>query len=119
MAQSEKNKTKEFERCAKESEKGRYLLRLYVTGLTPKSIDALKNIKRICEQNLKGEYVLEVIDIHQRPRLASDEQIIATPTLIKVLPVPIRRLIGDLSNDEKVLFGLDLRSGGRQVKKTA
>ena len=99
----------------KNMETGQYLLRLYVTGITPKSIDALRNIKRICEENLKGKYVLEVVDIYQRPQLAFDEQIIAAPTLIKILPAPIRRLIGDLSNEEKVLLGLDLRLQGKQT----
>jgi len=96
----------------------KYLLRLYLTGLTPKSVDALRNIRRICEENLKGEYVLEVVDIYQRPKLASDEQIVAAPTLIKVLPEPIRRLIGNLSDEEKVLVGLDIRRE-KQMKKGA
>lgn len=95
-----------------------YLLRLYLTGITPRSIDALRNIKRICEENLNGKYRLEVVDIYQRPQLASDEQIIAAPTLIKVLPAPIRRLIGDLSNEEKVLLGLDLRPNRKRNTNT-
>ena len=112
------DKTKEFEVVtAPEATKGKYLLRLYLTGSTPKSIDALKNIKRICEENLRGRYVLEVIDIYQQPTLAFDEQIIAIPTLIKVLPIPIRKFIGDLSNDEKVLFGLDLQLKSKRIKK--
>jgi len=87
----------------------RYLLRLYVSGSTAKSGQAIQNIKRVCEQHLKNRYDLEVIDIYQQPSLARSEQIVAVPTLIKRLPLPLRRLIGDLSNVEKVLFGLDLR----------
>ncbi len=86
-----------------------YLLRLYVTGSTPRSALAIRNLKDICEEHLKGRYVLEVIDVYQRPRLAHDEQIVATPTLIKALPSPLRRLIGDLSNVDRVLMGLDLK----------
>jgi circadian clock protein KaiB len=90
-----------------------YVLRLYVTGSTPRSTLAIRNLKAICEEHLQGRYTLEVIDVYQRPTLAKDEQIVATPTLIKVLPTPIRRLIGDLSSEERVLLGLDLRPGNR------
>jgi circadian clock protein KaiB len=86
----------------------KYVLRLYVSGSTSKSALAVENIKRICEQHLKNRYDLEVIDIYQQPNLARDEQIVAVPTLIKRSPPPLRRLIGDLSNLKKVLFGLDL-----------
>jgi circadian clock protein KaiB len=86
-----------------------YILRLYVAGQTPKSIDAITNIKKICEENLKGRYELDVIDLYQQPQLAQGEQIIALPTLIKKLPPPLRRIIGDMSNTELVLVGLDLR----------
>lgn len=87
----------------------RYLLRLYITGMTPRSTEALASIKAICEEHLQGQYDLEVIDIYQHPQLAKDEQIIAAPTLVKQLPAPLRRLIGDLSNTERVLLGLDLK----------
>jgi circadian clock protein KaiB len=86
-----------------------YLLRLYVTGSTPQSMRAIENIKKICEEHLKGRYELEVIDLYQKPNLANGEQIIAAPTLIKKLPQPLRRIIGDMSNTERVLVGLDLR----------
>jgi circadian clock protein KaiB len=85
-----------------------YVLRLYVTGQTPRSLRAIENIKRICEKHLADRYDLEVIDIYQRPSLAAGERIIAAPTLVKMLPMPIRRFVGDLSDTEKVLFGLDL-----------
>ena len=87
----------------------RYVLRLYVTGMTPRSTEAFAAIKAICEERLQGRYELEVIDIYQHPQLAIDEQIIAVPTLVKQLPAPLRRLVGDLSNVERVLLGLDLR----------
>src|SRR5678816_4596990 len=85
-----------------------YSLRLYVAGQTPKSVVALRNLKEICEQHLLGRYDLEVIDILQQPVLAKGEQIIAAPTLVKKLPLPMRRLIGDMSNREHVLLGLCL-----------
>jgi circadian clock protein KaiB len=86
-----------------------YVLRLYVTGMTPRSSEAFASIKAICEEHLKGRYDLEVIDIYQHPQLARDEQIVAVPTLVKSLPAPLRRFIGDLSDRERVLVGLDLR----------
>jgi len=85
-------------------------LRLYVAGQTPKSITALANLKKICEEHLAGKYNIEVIDLYQQPGLAKGEQIIAAPTLIKTLPLPLRRLIGDMSDTEKVLMGMDLKA---------
>ncbi len=89
--------------------KERLLLRLYVTGATPASRRAIQNAREICERHLEGRYHLEVFDIYQMPALAKDHQIIAAPTLVKVLPRPLRRFVGDLSRTERVLFGLDLR----------
>ncbi len=86
-----------------------YILRLYVAGTTPLSLRAITNMKRICEDHLRDRYDLEVIDIYQQPSLAEGEQIIAVPTLVKQLPAPLRRLIGDLSDTHHVLVGLDLR----------
>jgi len=88
----------------------RYILKLYVAGQSPKSVNAIANIKNICEEYLHGRYELEVIDLYQQPQLALGEQIIAVPTLIRKIPPPLRRIIGDLSNTERVLVGLDLRS---------
>jgi circadian clock protein KaiB len=85
-----------------------YVLRLYVAGVTPRSVQAIATIKRICEENLTGRYELEVIDIHQQPALAKLDQIIALPTLIRKLPEPPRILIGDMSNEQRVLISLDL-----------
>jgi circadian clock protein KaiB len=87
-----------------------YELRLYVAGQTPKSMTALQNLKRYCEEHLKGKYTIEVIDLMENPQLAEGDQILAIPTLVRRVPVPIRKIIGDLSNEEKVLVGLDLRS---------
>ncbi|MBF0180840.1 MAG: circadian clock protein KaiB [Magnetococcales bacterium] len=86
----------------------KFLLKLYITGHTPRSERAIKNLRRICEEDLGGRYEMRVIDILEQPQLAEDEKILATPTLIKVLPPPLRRIIGDLSDSEKVLLGLDL-----------
>ena len=83
-------------------------LRLYVAGQTPRSLVAFANLKRICEDNLKGRYTIEVIDLVETPRLAKDDQILAIPTLVRQLPEPVRKIIGDLSNTERVLVGLDL-----------
>ncbi|HEX2969834.1 MAG TPA: circadian clock protein KaiB [Bacteroidales bacterium] len=98
-----------FEQSIRKSRKEKYILRLYVTGTTPQSIRAISNIKEICEQHLKGRYELEVIDLYKQPYLAKGEQILAAPTLIRKLPLPLRRIIGDMSNTDKVLVGLDLR----------
>lgn len=84
-------------------------LRLYVAGKTPRSVAALANLKRICEEHLAGKYSIEVIDLLERPQLARGEQIVAIPTLERRLPEPVRKIIGDLSNTERVLIGLDLR----------
>ena len=101
--------TSEFERAAQSARTDQYMLRLYVTGMTPRSIRAVANVRAICEEHLQGRYDLEVIDIYQQPTLAEGEQIIATPTLIKKLPLPLRKVIGDMSSTERVLLGLDLR----------
>jgi circadian clock protein KaiB len=88
----------------------KYVLRLYVTGATSSSRRAILNLNSICSEHLQGKYDLEVIDIHQKPTLAKDEQIVAAPTLIKQLPLPLRRIIGDLSDRDSVLLGLDLKA---------
>ena len=98
-----------LEEAAKARGSERYELRLYVTGMTPRSATAIENVRAICEEHLEGRYDLQVIDIYQQPVLARGEQIIAAPTLIKQLPLPLRRIIGDMSNKDRVLLGLDLR----------
>jgi circadian clock protein KaiB len=100
--------TTEFEKTLQATGTEKYILRLYVTGMTPKSVKAIENIRKICEENLKGRYELEVIDIYQQPQYAKQEQILAAPTLIKKLPLPLRKFIGDMSNKEKILIGLNI-----------
>lgn len=87
---------------------GRYKLRLFITGSTPRSTRAIQNMRQICDESLKGRYDLEVIDVYDAPEATKELQIIATPTLVKVLPEPLRRIIGDLSDKERVLAGLDI-----------
>ena len=103
--------TKEFDQALKTADTAKplYVLRLYVAGLTPKSTKTISDVKKTCEEYLAGRYELEVVDIYQQPKLAKGEQIIAAPTLIKKLPLPLRKLIGDMSDREKFLVGLDLR----------
>lgn len=92
-----------------EADPGLYHLRLYVAGQTTKSLAAVANLKRVCEQHLAGRYEIEVIDLLLNPQLAAGDQILAIPTLVRRLPAPLKRIIGDLSNTEKVLVGLDIR----------
>jgi circadian clock protein KaiB len=94
---------------AKAVRRTKYLLRLYVTGSTPRSTRSIQNLRALCEAQLRGRYDLEVVDIYQQPELAREQQIIAAPTLIKRLPLPLRKLVGDLSDRERVLAGLDLK----------
>ena len=104
-----KDISKEFEDSMLEAEDANFVLCLYVAGQTPRSARAITNIKKICEQELQGRYDLEIIDIYQDPERAKGEQLFAVPTLIKKLPSPLRKVIGDLSDTEKVLGGLNLR----------
>lgn len=105
--------TELFERSLSESQDQQYILRLYIAGTTIQSVIALQNIKKICEEHLQGRYELEVIDIYQQIESISSENIIAVPTLVKELPLPLQKMIGNLSNTEKVLIGLDLLPKGR------
>ena len=91
------------------TDENKWMLRLYVAGQTPKSITAYANVKKICEEHLQGSYQIEVIDLLVNPTLAKDDQILALPTLVRKLPEPIKKIIGDLSNTERVLVGLDVR----------
>jgi circadian clock protein KaiB len=93
----------------RDGEAGFWELRLYVAGRTPKSVTALKNLQRICEEHMPDKYRIEIIDLLERPTLAQGDQILAIPTLVRKLPAPMRKIIGDLSNTERVLVGLDLR----------
>ncbi len=104
-----KGTTAGFDQAISGLHKDKYVLRLFITGSTAKSVLALTNLKKICEEYLEGRYDLEVIDLYQNPGLAIEEQIIAAPTLIKKLPLPFRRIIGDMSDIEKVLMGLEIK----------
>ncbi len=104
-----------LERTQAESQTAHYVLRLYVAGVTPRSTRAIANLRAICDEYLPGRYELEVIDIYQQPQLVQQEEIIAAPTLVKKLPLPLRRLIGDLSDLEHVLVGLDLHPRAEPV----
>jgi circadian clock protein KaiB len=108
-AEKPRNEYAAFERALKESKERQYLLRLYVTGATPKSVLAINNIRRICEENLKGRYRLEVVDVYRQPELVKGQDLIAVPTLIKFLPEPLRKFIGDMMDTKRILVGLDLR----------
>ena len=105
-----KTSTKEFEKAAALRDQEKHVLQLYVTGMTPKSTEAIAKVKKLCETYLEGRYELEVIDIYQQPKLAQEEQIIATPTLIKKLPQPLRKIIGDMSDTESFLVSINLKS---------
>lgn len=93
-----------------------YVLTLYVASLTPRSVAAIQSVKEVCEKHLHGRYSLEIVDIYERPSLAKGEQIVAAPTLIKRLPLPLRRLIGDMADEHRVLVGLDLRARERDIE---
>ncbi len=107
-----RNRKQDFEKGLAKKRQEEYVLRLYVAGLTPAATRAILNIKEICEQHLEGRYDLQVIDIYQQPALAEGEQIVAVPTLVKKLPQPLRKFIGDLSDRDRLLFGLDLKQKG-------
>ncbi len=104
-----KTRSKAAEIVPAETDAAHYVLQLYIAGTSPRCIRAIANIRTICEQYLDGRYDLEVVDISQHPALAEEEQIIAAPTLVKKLPLPVRRFIGDLSATDRILIGLDLR----------
>jgi circadian clock protein KaiB len=105
-----KDSTADFEKALEKKEEDKYVLHLYVAGMGPRSIQAINNIKRIFEEYMPGKYELEVIDIYQHPVFAKNGQIVAAPTLIKELPPPLRKLIGSMSDTERVLMGMDLKS---------
>jgi circadian clock protein KaiB len=110
LVKKDQNKLEEFESALITEKKGdKYVLRLFVAGISPKSRIAIENLKNILEDNLKGQYELEIIDIYQQPIFAKEDQIVAAPTLIKELPPPLRRFIGDMSDKEKILLGLNLK----------
>ena len=108
---SRKSATSSKTKSSDNGDNNSWILRLYVAGQTPKSLTAFANLKRMCEQHLKGLYKIEFIDLVQQPALAASDQIVALPTLVRRLPAPIKRVVGDLSNSEKVIVGMDLMTG--------
>jgi len=100
--------TKELIKAAREAAQAPYVLRLYVAGMTPRSADAIRRVIDFCEKHLSGQYELEIVDIYQKPALAKGEQIVAVPTLVKQLPEPLRRFIGDMQDEKRLLFGMDI-----------
>ncbi len=110
MKNEHENFEKRWDFLSGESNHDKYILKLYIAGLSPRSERAITNIKKICETHLKGRYELQVIDLYQYPKLAKGEQIVAVPTLVKKLPLPLRKIIGDMSDEDKVLVGLDLNT---------
>ena len=110
MAKKPKSVEQRLEEAGRKSKTARYVLRLYVAGMTPRSVQAVESIRQICQEHLAGRCDLQVIDVYQQPTLAAGEQIIAAPTLVKKLPLPLRRFIGDMTNVDRILVGLDLRT---------
>jgi circadian clock protein KaiB len=108
---SAKLRAKRKPKAGKTKDNQLYVLRLYVTGQTTRSLQSIENLQRLCEKHLRGRFELEVIDIYQQPALAAEGQIIAAPTLIKAMPLPLRRLVGDFSDQNRVVLGLDLKTG--------
>jgi circadian clock protein KaiB len=108
MVKKPQDRYQAFEKAAKRKARQKYALILYVAGISPRSEQAIRSVKELCEQQLKDRYELQIIDIYQHPESLKDAQIIAAPTLVKKLPLPLRRLIGDMTNKEKLILGLDL-----------
>ena len=110
LGKSGRLNTKRKKKSAKTKGDQHYILRLYVTGQTTRSLRSIENLQRLCEKHLRGRFELQVIDIYQQPALAAEGQIIAAPTLIKAMPLPLRRLVGDFSDQNRVVLGLDLKA---------
>jgi circadian clock protein KaiB len=109
----------DFATHAREAAAAPYVLRLYVAGMTSRSLRAVENVRTICKRHLAGRYELQIVDLYQQPSLAREEQVVAAPTLVKRLPLPLRRLVGDMSNERRVLGGLDLTSVKGQTAGSA
>lgn len=114
MTKAPQDQYKALERAARQSVKQKYVLRLYVAGISPKSERAIRSVKEVCEQHLKDRYELDIVDVYQHPESLEDGQVVAVPTLIKQLPLPLRRLIGDMTSKERIIVGLDLRRSDEQ-----
>lgn len=117
--EAKKNATQAMEEAVAQTKSEKYVLKLYITGMTRRSQDAIRNIKKIGQEYLGNNFELEVIDIYQQPKLAKGDQIIAVPTLVKKLPAPLRKLIGNLSQEEQILLGLDIKPKRPALKKNS
>ncbi len=117
MNESEDRGFEEFDQDGQGCREQRYALRLFVSGTTPRSTRAIQNLRAVCETRLSGRYLLEVIDIYQHPELAADEQIVVTPTLVRRSPLPLRKIIGDLSDTQRLLAGLDLAADAPEEER--
>jgi len=105
-----KNIAEDYEKALRDRDRRTYVLRLFVAGMLPRSLESISAIRKICEERLSGRYDIEIIDIYQHPELAREEQVIAAPTLIKTLPPPLRKFIGNLLDEERILKGLDIQT---------
>lgn len=108
-AKKQKSTTEEFEEALKQGENRKFVLRLFVTGITPRSLEAIDEVRRLCEEHLKGRYELQVVDIYKQPQAAQQDQVFAAPTLVKLLPLPVRKIVGDMTRKERLLAGLDIK----------
>lgn len=104
-----KTTTEEFEQALKEGSKEKFLLRLFVTGLSPKSLEAIDEVRKLCEEHLKGRYELQIVDVYKQPTAAKEDQVFAAPTLVRLLPQPVRKVVGDMTHTEKILAGLEIQ----------
>lgn len=104
----DRSTTEQFEEALKKKEQTKFKLRLFVTGITPRSLEAIDNVRKLCDKYLNGRYELEVVDLYKEPSAAKKDQIFAAPTLIKLLPLPLRKFVGDMTKEEKILAGLDI-----------
>lgn len=107
-AKRNKSTTEEFEEALKQRNKKKYVLRLFVTGITPRSLEAIEKVRQLCEENMPGRYDLEVVDLYKQPQAAQKDQVFAAPTLVKLLPLPVRKIVGNMKEKEKLLAGLDI-----------
>ncbi|MDG5813702.1 circadian clock KaiB family protein [Chitinispirillales bacterium ANBcel5] len=109
MAKKKKSTTEEFEEAIKKGDHhSKFVLRLFVTGITPRSLEAIDQVRKLCEEHLHGRYELEIIDLYKQPNAARSDQVFAAPMLIKKLPLPVRKIVGDMTKEEKLLAGLDI-----------
>ena len=108
-SRKKKTTTEEFEEALKKGKQQKFVLRLFVTGITPRSLEAIEEVRKLCEEYMKGRYELEIIDLYKQPQAAQKDQVFAAPTLVKLLPLPVRKIVGSMTRKEKLLAGLDIQ----------